>query len=528
MSIFFHGSFRTGSTLIWSALRANRDLLTYFEPLHEALSLLPPSAHALISPEIKDSLHQVSDEDDVFAVYRDHAAPLGGVPGYRKSFSYDEFFLDPGANRPHLEAYISSLVERAHDLGKTAGFKFVRSAGRAGWMKQRFEGHHIGVVRDALDQFRSYLWNAKRGNPYFFGVTCLTYARNVMAMAPAFEAKVRLPLFHSPLYAYEVAFYEDVAKNLTLTQLYFVFYAVWKKSLIHTVNSVDFYCSFDAGKIAINRLADTLGEFGAPFRDIEVRPSKTTGSIKDSRELRLVEDLVDWMLNADPQHEKIDEDIGLRGQVGPEIEDRIWRTVALQQGEYTLDGDLGEVLCAVAPRPHASEKPLFGLRHTAQLHPHEGHRQLGDDDNITRLDPSSLYLGPDVNLEPDPEHQTLVIRFETSSEVAAFGPHRSLPPGDYEIEFEYECAAAPGTTGDETGLLVEIVAEYGQRSIAASRLYPTALRSSAKMCFQLTEAVVAFEPRFQGINTFGRLFGYKLTLAGPALRSAPAAGRGRS
>jgi hypothetical protein len=512
MSIFLHAGFRTASTLLWSALRATPEVVTFFEPMHETLEKLPPASETAVAAEISNGLHEGADLDDVFSAYRQFVAELGGVRGYRKSFSYDRFFLAPDEANPQLELYFRGLIEHAATLNRTAAFKCVRTGGRVAWLKQQFAGQHIGLLRDPISQFSSYMWNARRGNPYFAGIACLLYARNVLCSAPEFATYLRLPLFHSLHFWEEIAFYENVARSLTQRELYFAFYVVWKKSFIHTLNHADFSLSVDAGGSSLARAADQLGSNGRLLTELSVRPSRANGALVNGRELRLVEDLADWLLATHPRHERLAsspsaEDAQLCGP----LQERIDKTLALQAGELPLQGELGEAICSVARPPGLEPRSLFPLRPRPAPYPHHSHRRLTDADTTLRFDAASLYLGGDVRVDLDSELQISVVTFESSDEVAAFGPHFELSAGLYELEFEYECTGRSHADG-QAGLGLAIVADYGRQIIHPEQLFPPTSRSRGRVLFSLSQRATAFEPRFHGRSASGRLFGYTIRL----------------
>jgi len=507
---FLHAGFRTGSTLLWSALKATPATLTYFEPLHEALENLPPPEDCGVSPEISGSLHESGETGDVFAAFRGCATELGGVRQYRKSFSYDDFFVPPDAPRSQLQGYFQGLIDHAEAMGKAPSFKCVRTGGRVGWLKRQFDGRHIGVVRDPIGQFSSYLWNAKRGNPYFMGLTCLIYARNIACNAPEFSAHLQLPLYHSPKFADEVNFYEETARKLTLRELYFAFYTIWKKSFIHSLNHADLNLSVDAGQKAFDRLADFLGADGRAFRELAVRPSRAAGAVHADRELSIVEDLVDWLLETNPRHERLGPQASEAGvEFCSPLQARLEKTLALQAGELRFSGDLGEVACAVARTPGLETKSLFGSRYRPPPFPHQFHRLLNDSDATIRFSASSFYLGPDVRVDMDGELQIPVVTFDASDEVAAFGPHIDLPAGTYELQFEYDCAGR-NATDSNSGLEVAIVADYRAQIIHPGTIFPPSERTFGRIVFSIPKRVSAFEVRFQSQSSTGKLFGYSL------------------
>src|SRR5882762_10222133 len=102
--IFIHAWWRSGSTYIWSKLRANASSVCYYEPLHERLASLTPDI-VEASPEIDRSMalkHPVQTKN-YFAEYGDllRAQNLKFLP----ELSYDRYLLMPEQKDEKLRAY---------------------------------------------------------------------------------------------------------------------------------------------------------------------------------------------------------------------------------------------------------------------------------------------------------------------------------------------------------------------------------------------------------------------------------------
>ncbi len=180
--VFLHTYWRGRGTWIWAALRDEERALGFYEPLHEMMAGLTAREIAGTGPGEWDSGHPA------MAPYWSEFAPLlapgqAGVPGFRLDFATEDAFVAADEPQPALEAYLQGLLRHAEERGRVAVFKFCRSLGRAGWMRQRFpQALHVAVLRRP-----QALWESARrqfeanGNPYFLAMPLLLLARNACA-----------------------------------------------------------------------------------------------------------------------------------------------------------------------------------------------------------------------------------------------------------------------------------------------------------------------------------------------------------
>src|SRR5712671_4098479 len=106
--IFIHAWWRSGSTYIWSKLRANASSVCYYEPLHERLASLTPDI-VDASPEVDRSmaLKHPAQTKNYFAEYSDLLR--AGKLKFSPELSYDQYLLMPERNHEDLHTYIESL-----------------------------------------------------------------------------------------------------------------------------------------------------------------------------------------------------------------------------------------------------------------------------------------------------------------------------------------------------------------------------------------------------------------------------------
>jgi hypothetical protein len=152
--VFLHGGWRSCSTYVWSKFRALDGALAFYEPFHEALAGLTPQAIAADTAETSNLRHPRMGAP-YMAEFEDLLAVGGGVRGYRPRFAMDSYFMDADDEDPAQEAYVAGLIKHARSQGRTPVLGCCRSLGRAGWLRRRFGGVHITLMRDPISQWAS-------------------------------------------------------------------------------------------------------------------------------------------------------------------------------------------------------------------------------------------------------------------------------------------------------------------------------------------------------------------------------------
>jgi hypothetical protein len=175
-AVFVHSGWRSAGTWFWSEFRLRRDVMAFYEPLHELLRDIKLEGIRHASSSDWDSHHP---EGPPYFEEFSSLVQRRGVARYHRSFAFDRFFLAEDQRDPRLEAYISSLVKLAHSSEKLPVLKFARSQGRVAWMRANFPNAlHLVVLRDPVAQWNSAWRQAKSGNTYFLAAPLAILARH--------------------------------------------------------------------------------------------------------------------------------------------------------------------------------------------------------------------------------------------------------------------------------------------------------------------------------------------------------------
>lgn len=166
-SVFIHSGWRCSSTYVWSRFRALPAAQAYYEPWHEQLADLTPEAIARQTPGASGLRHPGGDKP-YLAEFADLLAPGGGVAGYRARFALDDYFLEPDARDPEQEAYVRGLITAARARGRVPVLACCRTLGKVAWLRARADGFHIVLIRDPVQQWRSFHSLRKRPRPTYF------------------------------------------------------------------------------------------------------------------------------------------------------------------------------------------------------------------------------------------------------------------------------------------------------------------------------------------------------------------------
>jgi len=250
--VFIHSLWRTGSTYIWNKFRESGGFYTYYEPFNEQYlwntrenfetEFGGGKAAEMSHPELSNNYaHE-------FPIYSN-----GGVPLFRKSFSYDDYCLEAGQDAPHLERYVGMLARYAP---RRPVFQFCRSTLRAGWLRDKFNSVNIYILRSPRDQWESYL--SFKSN-YFNIASFIIAGKNGSSrlIAPLTDS-VHIPYFDDDDLGREYAFYSEVTGGRTLPEQYFVFYYMWLVSLL---------CALPVCNIVMDM--DLVSEDGSAKRAVE-------------------------------------------------------------------------------------------------------------------------------------------------------------------------------------------------------------------------------------------------------------------
>jgi hypothetical protein len=210
--------------------------------LHEQAARFRRHTISAIRPGSWRSNH--SETAPYFEEYRTLIDPRGrGLPGYRESFAFDNFFRAPHEPAdPAIRTYLGGLLTSPPAAGKLPVLKFCRSLGRVGWLENMFpRALHLVVLRDPLGQFNSIqrLLQQQR-NRYFALAPLLVLARNAhhpQVRAAAAALGVSLPALFSADMDYAVETCWRHVRRLSPAEQYRGFLTFWTLCAMSALDS---------------------------------------------------------------------------------------------------------------------------------------------------------------------------------------------------------------------------------------------------------------------------------------------------
>lgn len=151
-AVFLHSGWRAGSTYVWDKFRRQAGCLAFYEPFNDLLGSMSPVGVLLTSRHDAELRHPALSQP----YFHEYIPLLGdkGHPLFRDEFVCRNYFLTDEA-LPEQRAYVESLLDLARKSKKTPVLGFVRSLGRAAWLKRKFEGVHIVLLRSPFSQWVS-------------------------------------------------------------------------------------------------------------------------------------------------------------------------------------------------------------------------------------------------------------------------------------------------------------------------------------------------------------------------------------
>jgi hypothetical protein len=246
MPVFLHGMWRTGSTYFWHKFRKLENTRAFLEPLHECLlNLTEQQLRDVLPLEITASMRHPSIDQYYFEEYTFRAD--GGVPNFKKHFSYQRYCLDPDENEPELERYVLSLLQLAWDRGQRPILQFNRGLMRAGWLAKRFDAINVVLLRNPSDTWKSFL---SYDNLYFPTVVCMIMGQNpeLRSLAEAHQ----VPSFVAETVAEELTHYRAFVES-RLNSLYQAFFEFNVVANLEAVKYADIVV--DVNQIAVDSAA---------------------------------------------------------------------------------------------------------------------------------------------------------------------------------------------------------------------------------------------------------------------------------
>jgi hypothetical protein len=164
--VFVHAMWRTGSTYFFHKLRKDCQFCTFYEPLNEGLLHLTEQKRKDGHSETARLLRHDFLDRHYFDEYPLESS--GGVQGLLPEFCYRKYALAEDADEPALEAYFRHLITIAATQSRRPVLQCNRTLMRVGWLKRRFGGAHILLVRSPRQ-----VWMSFASQPsYFSAVIC--------------------------------------------------------------------------------------------------------------------------------------------------------------------------------------------------------------------------------------------------------------------------------------------------------------------------------------------------------------------
>ena len=164
-AVFCHSQWRTGSTALFNAFRADPRFMCFYEPLHEGLRTMTRRKAARFDPEDIKRMGHDGLSKPYFAEYVPLLTLRGGVSRFPGHLSYKEFFEISARGQMNLRGYFRCLLDLAQSRNKVPVFCLNRSWGRMKPFREMFpDSVHVFSLRGPAETWHSQ--QARRS--YFF------------------------------------------------------------------------------------------------------------------------------------------------------------------------------------------------------------------------------------------------------------------------------------------------------------------------------------------------------------------------
>jgi hypothetical protein len=243
-NVFLHGGWRCGSTYVWNRFRALRETLSYYEPFSEQLASCTSESILKNTEQTWDSRHPA-----LAAPYFSEYLPMVGSSGvcfYDDRFATRRYFV--GAHEKLFEEdYLGLLLEFARHEDKRAVFGFSRSLGRVGAIKRAFDGCHVVLVRDPLQQWLSSRSYREPNQASYFELQPLMILALARPESPAgaVASWLRLPKLAGESYRQHYSLLRRHFRVLDDELSYKAFIAVYMLSYMHALLHADLVIDMD-------------------------------------------------------------------------------------------------------------------------------------------------------------------------------------------------------------------------------------------------------------------------------------------
>lgn len=264
--IFAHAMFRTGSTWLWNQFRHINDCRAYCEPLHEFLASINQLRHEEVfhSEKHTEKLRHPQLKNNYF-----HEYPISengeGVSCYKERFAFSRYVLDESEQDEELEIYLRNLITWCPE--KIIVFQPCRSAHRSRWMKHRYGGLHLYLLRNPRDQWASYVSfdSFEQERTAFFTMTTLLIASanaDTKWFSPLREI---FPLIEIPATPVGTAadIWHRAAYYISPYKRYFLFMWHWYTALLDNLSTADIVIDYDslANDEVRRELEERIGDY---------------------------------------------------------------------------------------------------------------------------------------------------------------------------------------------------------------------------------------------------------------------------
>jgi len=243
-NVFLHGGWRCGSTYVWSRFRCLRETLSYYEPFSEQLASCTAESILKNTEQTWDSRHPA-----LAAPYFSEYLPMVGGSGvcfYDDRFATQRYFV--GAQEKLVEEdYLGLLLEVARNENRQAVLGFSRSLGRVGAIKRAFEGCHVVLVRDPLQQWLSTRSYREPNQASYFELQPLMILALARPESPAgaIARCLRLPTLSGDSYRHQYRSLRRHFRVLDDELSYQAFIAVYMLSHMHALLHADLVIDMD-------------------------------------------------------------------------------------------------------------------------------------------------------------------------------------------------------------------------------------------------------------------------------------------
>ncbi len=235
---------RSCGTYIWSKFREKPEFCTFVEPFHEKLLHgTSESFQAERNDGIENRLRHPAIEQHYFAEYP--FQPGGGVPLFRKRFSFEHYFLRANDRDDELAGYLSNLDAHARKREKVPLFKFCRFGLRTAWLVRNMAPTVIYIVRDPDAMFRSY-WSFGGPQSYFIFALAHIVSKNRNCELFA-ESAVRfgIPYVERPSVSEEMSEIHALTRDFDPQIWRDLFLLLWALHLQHNLAHCDLLLDMD-------------------------------------------------------------------------------------------------------------------------------------------------------------------------------------------------------------------------------------------------------------------------------------------